>query len=191
MTQRVLILAVCFLFCRCNADKRDVLVKDISIGNILVISVPDGVHFFERKGIDSYVAFLVTEKNDTLHIEYGDKGIIYSFHDLNPAVFPLSQKGRIVKASGKEPSSDEIVFSEYADDDREEGVFDKNFFMYDTINKIVVKIIQPKRTGSGITGLYIPRLRDGKSFSIFGRNMDSINSRLALKMFNTIRYKEE
>jgi hypothetical protein len=188
MSKSLSVLIACFLFFSCK-DNEKPIARDVTIGNILVIQVPDKTKFVEGKGIDSYVAYLISGKNDTFHIEYGNKGIISSFYDVSPSVFPLSQKERIVKTSGKEPSADEVLFSEYPEEDREQKIFDKNYFMYDTINKIVVKLVQPKRVGDGITGLYIPKLKNGKSFSIYAQNLDSTSQRIALQMFATIRYK--
>jgi hypothetical protein len=147
------------------------------------------MHLVEGKGIDSYVAYIVDAKTDTIHVEYGNKGIIYGLPSESPPVFPLSQKEHIIKTLGKEPSPDDVLFSEYADEDREEKIFDKNYYMYDTINTIVVKLVQPKKIGNGITGLFIPRLKDGKSLSIYARNLDSSANRNLLKMFRSIRYK--
>ena len=115
--------------------------------------------------------------------------MVNSLYDISPAVFPISQKDSIIKRLGKEPSTDEVLFSEYAEEDREQKIFDSNYFMYDTINGIVVKIIHPKKCGIGTTGLYIPKLKNGKVFSIYGKNLDSSLHQKALMMFKTISYK--
>lgn len=162
---------------------------DVTIANTLVIDASDKTKLIEGKGIDSYVAYLINGKNDTFHVEYGNKGIINSLYNPGPTVFPLSQKQGTVERAGKEPSADEVLFSEYPEEDREQNIFDKNYFLYDTVNKIVAKLVQTKRVGDGITGLYIPKLKDGKSFSIYAQNLDSATQREALRMFKTIRYK--
>jgi hypothetical protein len=168
MSRNLLMIATCFWFFSCKDNEKTTLTKDVAIGNILILSVPNKTIFVEGKGINSYVAYLITEQKDTFHIEYGDKGIINGFYYGSPPVFQKSQKQRVTERAGKEPSADEVVFSEYPEEDREQKIFDKNYFMYDTINSIVAKLVQPKRVGNGITGLYIPKLKNEKGFSIKG-----------------------
>jgi len=180
-----LFLGICF--CKCASNVEDAIHTPI-VGN-LILEIPKGMHLVEGNGIDSYVAYIVGAKMDTVHLEYGNKGIIYDLHIESLPVFPLSQKEHIVKTLRKEPTADDVLFSEYADEDREEKIFDKNYYMYDTVNTIVVKLVQPKKIGNGITGLFIPRLKDGKSLGIYARNLDSSANRNLLKMFRSIRYK--
>jgi hypothetical protein len=185
MSKTFLILIFCSGFFSCKENEKK---QDITISNTLVISVPDEAKFVQGKGIDSYVAYVINN-NDTLHIEHGRKGIINSFYSISPPVFPMEQKQGVIERAGNEPSVDEVIFSEYPEEDKEQKIFDKNYFMYDTISGIVVKVVQPKRIGEGITGLYIPKLKDGNSFSIFGVNLDSTAHQNALQIFKTIRYK--
>lgn len=189
MKKIVSILIFCIFILSCKEKQETRLTKSISIGNLLEIDVPERMKFKEEKGIDSYVAYLIGEKNDTFHIEYGKKGIIFDLHSVSPPIFPLNQRETVIKASGREPSPDEVIFSKYPDEDREQKIFDRDYFLYDTINQIVVKIVQPKKLGNGITGLYIPELRNGNSFSIYAKNLDSISHRNALMMFRTLSYK--
>jgi hypothetical protein len=90
---------------------------------------------------------------------------------------------------GRIPPSEEVLFSKYPEKDTKQAIFQKNFFMYDTINKIIVKIVQPKRIGNGITGIYIPELSDSNSLSIYASNLDSSSHIMALRMFHTLSYK--
>lgn len=189
MRKNLFILIAIFSFFSCKEKEKILSTHDVTIANTLVINAFDKTRFLEGKGIDSYVGYLINDKNDTFRVEYGNRGIINSLYYPSAPVFPLSQKKGTVERAGKEPSADEVLFSEYPEEDREQKIFDKNYFMYDTINKIVAKLVQPKKIGDGITGLYIPKLKDGKSFSIYARNLDSVGHRQALQMFKTIRYK--
>ena len=182
----IILLIICF-FVECNISTPP-KISEHNIGN-LVISIPNNFKFIKDKGIDSYVAYLITASQDTFHIEYVDKGIIYNLYEPSPHVLPLKDRENIIKLAGKEPTADEVLFSEYPQEDEGQRIFDKNYFMYDTINGIITKIVQPKKIGDGITGLYIPKLKDGTSFSIYAMNLDSIAHRDALKMFKMIRYK--
>lgn len=162
--------------------------KEIKIG-VLKMDIPILDSFIRLGGIDSYVAYIINEKKDTFHIEYGKSNIIYDLFDVPPKGFPLESKEMLEKQLGKVPSSDEVVFTATPEKDNEQNIFQKNFYMYDTINSLIVKIVQPKRMGQGMTGMYIPVLRDGNSFSIYAKNLDSISHKNALLMFKTVSFK--
>lgn len=61
--------------------------------------------------------------------------------------------------------------------------------MYDTINGIPAKIVQPKKIGDGLTGVYFPELRNGNGFSMYAMNLDSTTHKHALFLFRKIAYK--
>lgn len=144
------------------------------------------------KGVDSQVAYLISSKNDTLVMEYGNKGVIDNLHEyaFMPQVFSFETKNSIIKHSGKVPKEDEALFSKYPEQDAEEKIFNKNYFLYDTINNMIVKFVQPKKIGDGVTGMYIPDLPDGHSFSIYGKNLDSTEHAFTMKMLRTVSYKD-
>lgn len=177
------------LFFSCSSDGGTGVTQNINVEDVLTFRTSDRVKYVKGSGIDSYVAYLITENQDTLHIELGERGVINDLYDIAPSVFPLSQKQGVIERTGKTPSADEVLFSEYPEEDKAQNIFDENYFLYDTINTIVVKLVQPKRIGKGITGLYIPKLRNGKSFSIYGSNLDSAANKEALLMFKTLRYQ--
>lgn len=162
--------------------------KVIEIGE-LKISIPAVDTLVKGEGVDSYVAYVISDKMDTFHIEYGKRNIIYDLFDVPPRGLPLKDKETLQKQLGKLPSPDEAIFTNYPEEDNLQNIFQRNFYLYDTVNEIVVKIVQPKKIGEGMTGLYIPELRDGNSFSIYAKNLDSISHRNALGMFRTISYK--
>lgn len=184
-----LILMSCLYLFSCKESRNDKPTHEVVIADVLTVSLPNKMSFVKGKGIDSYVAYFINEKSDSFIIQYGKKGIVNSFYYVSPPVFPLSQKQSIINNVGKEPTTDEVVFSEYPEEDREQKIFDKNYFMYDTINGIVAKIVQPKKVGDGIVGIYMPKLKNGKSLSIYGRNLDSTSQQEALRLFETIKYK--
>lgn len=174
-------------FCLILSSCKNIKTIDYTLGG-LVFSCPDNLMFIKGEGIDSDVVFL-TDNRDTFHLEYGKRNIVYKFYEIGPEIFHFNQKDAIINQMGKEPSSDDVIFSEFPEEDEAQKIFDENYFMYDTINDIVVKIVHPKRIGKGITGLYIPALRDGNAFSIYGVNLDSSMNATLLDLFQTIRYQ--
>jgi hypothetical protein len=174
-------------FCLMLSSCKGVKTIDYTLGE-LVFSCPDNLKFIEEAGIDSYVAIL-TDSRDTFHLEYGKRNIVYKFYSIGPTIFNINQKDIVTNHIGKELLSDDVVFSKFPEEDEEQKIFDDNYFMYDTINNIIVKKVLPKKIGKGTTGLYIPELRDGNAFSIYGVNLDSSINLVLVNLFQTIRYK--
>ena len=65
----------------------------------------------------------------------------------------------------------------------------KVYYRCDTTNGIVTTVVRPKKVGQGLTGIYIPELKDSFSLAIWGKNLDSAKQMTALRMFRTIRYR--
>lgn len=189
INQRFFFCAFLSALCSCQNDK-PVKPSNVAVGPLTwTISADD--KFVEMKGSDSYVAYLIDGRNDTLHIEYGSPAIINNLYVPGVAVFAMSSKDRVIKDAGQIPTADQVVFSEDPKEDADLRIFEKNYWLYDTINGIVSKVVQPKKIGDGITGIYIPKLKDGMSFSMFGQNLDSAADQKALVMFRRIQYKAD
>lgn len=184
----VLLFLLLLAGCKQGAKPSSEESKDVQVG-LLKMTVPSSTKLLKGNGIDSYVATIISSHNDTFEVEYGRPGIIYDLFDYPPKALPLKDKENLQKQLGKLPSPEEAMFSNLPEKDNLQNIFQKEYYLYDTINGITVKIIQPKKIGEGKTGLYVPELSDGNSFSIYATNLDSAGHRRALQMFETIRYK--
>lgn len=58
---------------------------------------------------------------------------------------------------------------------------------YETIDGYRAKIVIPKVTGSGTTGVYFDDLGDQTTFNLFGSNLNAFQQETALKIFRTIQ----
>ncbi|RZK05389.1 MAG: hypothetical protein EOO46_15940 [Flavobacterium sp.] len=161
----------------------------MTIQNLLQLTLPSTYQFAKGQGVDSDIYYIISDRKDSILVAYGQKGIINDLYDEPVAVWPDSLRKGLVERLGKEPGPDEVLFSEFPEDDNKQRIFEKNYFMYDTVNTIVVKIVQPKRVGEGITGLNIPKLKDGMSFTIRGDNLDSTTHKTLVTIFRTLKYK--
>jgi hypothetical protein len=181
------LIVLLFTGCKNHGSPNNKPTMEMEVG-ILKMHSPKSYHFEVGQGIDSHAARLIDDRGDSLQIEYGEHGIIYSLYEAPPYAFPLEKKDEIVRKRGI-PAASEAVFSKYPEDDNRKNIFDKNYYMYDTVNNIVVQFVLPKRIGQGMTGMFIPELKNGKSFSIYGLNLDSTEHYAALEIFRSIRYK--
>lgn len=179
---KYLLFTIIVLF-GCKNKEQTFTINEISITG-------SSKYTFKRvKGIDSYISYLISPNNDTIHIEYGREGIIDGLYQKSPPVFSNKTKAKII-ASSKEPITDDaVVFSDYPQQDYEKRIFDKNYYMYDTINGIIAQLVKPKRQNEGIVGIYIPQLKSGNSLSIYMKNTTEQKAEEAYKIYKTIRYK--
>jgi len=179
----------CFYSCKSKQqfDKTDI--QHISIVSVR-LDLPAGYRYLAGRGIDSYAASIINNNNDTFKIEYGNPGIIYRLFDYPPAVWPLKNKAALEKSfPGSKSDPEQVVYSNTPRDDMDQAIFLKNYYQYDTINGLVVKIVQPKRIGNGKTGILVPVLPDSNSFCIFAKNLDSARHLEALQMFHSLRWE--
>jgi hypothetical protein len=174
----------------CKESEQKSQTQTVAIQNLLQLTLPSTYQFVKGQGVDSDIYYIISNSKDSIVVAYGQKGIINSLYDEPVPVLPDSLKKGLIERWGKEPEPDEVLFSEFPEDDNKQRIFEKNYFIYDTINSVVVKIVQPKRIGSGITGLNIPKLKNGMSFTIRGDNLDSTTHQELLKIFRTLKYKD-
>jgi hypothetical protein len=172
--------------CHLRSNTNIVTSKTISIGRI-TMEIPNSFKFTKGSGVDSYVAYILNEKNDTFQIEYGKKRIIYGLFDYPPVAWPIGLKASMDTSSDRKVSSSEVMFTKYPDEDNREGVFLKDYYRYDTVGPLIVKIVQPKRIGDGKTGMFAGDLPDSNCLSIYAINLDSARHIEALQIFHTIK----
>ncbi|WP_447642598.1 MULTISPECIES: hypothetical protein [Chitinophagaceae] len=169
--------------------KHSAIDKLISINKMMYAKIPSDALYIEdtSNSIDSHSAIIVLKDGDTLQIESGHFGIIDDLYQGHPSVFPLSQKDFLSKRAGRPLRSSEVLFSEFPERDEKENTFDDNYYIYDTLHSgIIGKVVIPKRTGRGITGIFVPHASSNMALSIYGVNLDSISQHQALLIFKTI-----
>ncbi|HVW62951.1 MAG TPA: hypothetical protein VHC48_23025 [Puia sp.] len=162
--------------------------KTITIGRVM-LELPPSYQYVKGKGVDSYVAYILNEKKDTFEIEYGKPGIIYQLFDTPPVVVAKNMKEKFEKNFTTEHGPDEVVYTNTPSEDNAEGIFLKNYYRYDTVGGLVVRIVQPKRIGDGMTGMVVQDLPDSNYLSIFAKNLDSTHHKAALDLYHTVKLK--
>jgi hypothetical protein len=172
-------------FCRTNPKVN----KSAQIENVLALDVPDNFKITTQKGLDSYVFEI---SNDIDLTFFGNLGYFPDkLEETAFPVFPLALKDSIIARGKGQLNSSNVFFSDNPDVDYKLRVFSRQFYFYDTLNGILVRIVHPKKIGNGITGIYVPKLRDGRSLSLYGENLDSTKHKLALEIFRTLHYLKE
>jgi hypothetical protein len=160
--------------------------KEININNLISLTVPSEFSLVGTGGIDSYTFKVSNKKGNTFSGDLGQ----YTNLIINPpiVVFDINLKDSIVKQLGKNYDSTVLFFSEDPDEDAKQNIFSAQYYMYDTINGIRLKIIQPKKFGNGIAAIYAPRLKNGMKLTIYTENVDSSNLKIAMDILKSIKY---
>jgi len=176
----------------CSCAKRTYKVIDYGRFDI---SVPEKWNKYERKGLDSYVGGIITDKNDTLTFNLGqysgdvstDFPMVYSEETLTE----LSKRERDLLLKTKhliteDWSSEDIDLSDYLKYDVE----------YDTIACFKVKIIRPRNKGFGASGIYIDSLTGSKQdydkikFNFYGQFLSDKTQAEFIKALKTLKFEK-
>lgn len=171
----------------CKTQKTKVELENIQLPGGVEIQMPKGSKVVDTKGIDSYTGYLITPAYDTFEIEFGESRIIYDLYNPGPLVISITEKDSIIKNTGNIPSGDEVIFSQNVEQDRGQNIFDRQFYLYDSSNSLIKKIVQPKNVGQGVTGVNVQGLTNGKSMTIFAKNLDSAKHRMAIQAFKSMK----
>ncbi len=180
---RALLMAVIFMV-SCKSAKLD---RNIFKIGPITIFADKKWKLKEENGIDSEVKLLVLNNKDTITLEYGKH--TYSLNEDLPSIMSLKDKREFEALAGKGLEVSNLIISEKAEEEIKYGLFLNNYYMYDTINGIQVKVVQPKKVGKGITGIYIAELENGNSFVAYGVNLDSVAQKEAMIVFKSFIYK--
>lgn len=151
--------------------------------NQYTMDIPQSWRKVELKGIDSHVFLIITKNGDSIFSDYGK----YSekFDETNK-VFSYEQIKKI-KSSGMDITG--LYYSKKPEIDQAQGTFLKEYYYYDTINKITGKIKVPKITGKGEVGIYFSNLKDNNSLTISGKNLNEADQNILLDSFKSIMIK--
>lgn len=131
------------------------------------IETPNGWKKIKAKGIDSYVGRIAIDNNDTLD-------------------FDLGWYSNSLKES--EDEIDSVDGFEKINSDSHK----RNSVSWDTIDGRRAKIFLPKKSGYGMTGIYMDSLWQAGSdidrFNLHGDNLNSGNEKLFLQAIKTLKF---
>jgi hypothetical protein len=150
------------------------------------VETPNGWTKIKEKGIDSYVGRIAIDKTDTLEFNLG----WYSnkLNEDDPTILDSSMIGAIDTSIA---DIKDIIFVKnraLVDPDK----YKKNNFSWDTIDGRKAKIVFPRQSGIGTTGIYIDSLwqsgSDVDRFNLYGVNLKPDNERLFLAALKMLKF---
>ena len=163
----------------CKNDKNKKIVFDV-----FEISVPNNWEQISLKGIDSYIGGIKLNNKDTLFFDYGASTSL-----INDVVI-IEDKKMYQKMKKEGFDVENYIFSKTHNLDQNQGVFHKEYYMYDTISGYIPKIKIPKIIGNGLTAVCFDSLNIKKErLYMYAKNLDTVEQFQLLKAFKTIKIK--
>lgn len=150
--------------------------------NSLTMKIPADWRLDTLPGYEAPVSIFIIKSKDTIYYNFGSDS--YSFNEYK-FVKPDSLK-LWYKSKGFDVSK--MIFSEDPETDFAQGIFLDEYYYYDTIDNKRVKISLPKKSGKGLTGIYVKQVVDSLSLSIYGFNLPPEEQNLFLRSIKTIKF---
>jgi hypothetical protein len=168
--------------------------KEMDLG-VFSMKTPKNWTYIKQRGIDSFVGKIAIDKNDTLYFDYG----LYSNNleeSFNNGYYYIINNDSIFTPDwelSKLDTINEPVYKFFARGGKNKLLdFKENTSYYDTINGLKAKIVIPKNSKTGTTGVYFENTHisgKGMSFQISGYNLKKKNRKAFLKAIKTLKFR--
>ena len=149
------------------------------------IETPNGWAKVKVQGIDSYVGQIAIDNADTLHFDLGWYSNTLTEHE--PQIVERSWLQHIANAGD---TSGLIIVDSRKGIDPDK--YKKNNISWDTIDGRRAKIVFPRKSGIGTTGIYIDSLWQSGSgndrFNLYGVNLNPANEKLFLQALKSLKF---
>lgn len=160
--------------------------KTMNFGSF-TIEIPHSWQQVKVNGIDSDVGSIAIDNKDTLHFDLG--WYSYNLTEGEPWIVERS----VVENFQPGVDTSEMIIvesSRYIDPDK----YKKQNVSWDSIDGRTAKIVYPRRSGNGFTGVYIDTLWISKSrvvkFNLYGRNLKPENEKVFLNALRTLKFQK-
>jgi hypothetical protein len=173
-----------FLFMGCSIPKPKNENQILDFGSFS-IEVPRSWSKIEARGVDSYVGRIAIENGDTLDFDLG-----WYSNKL------IEEEPQIVERSMLKNMPDADT-TEFIIIESRKGIapdkYRKNDISWDLIDRRKAKIVYPRQSGIGITGIYIDSLwQEGSAnvrFNLYGTNLKPSNETALLRALKTLKFR--
>lgn len=172
----------------CNQTPINTDTKILDFG-LFTIETPKSWTQIKEQGIDSYGGRIAIDNKDTLDFDLG----LYSndLYEYDPTILDSSMMKDI---DTSRTNIHEIIFVKKrmsVDPDK----YRKNNILWDTIDEHKAKIVYPRQTGIGTTGVYIDSLWVSNlgidKFNLYGDNLKPENEKKVLEVLRTLKFHKK
>lgn len=174
------ISALTILFVGCRDPSRT---KTMDFG-LFTLEVPYKWQQVKQNGIDSYIGAIAVGNTDTLYFDLG----LYSNSLTEPNIQVITRK--MIEENDLD-SSDFVVVNDIMSMNIDADLYRKQNVSWDTIDNRRAKIVFPRISGRGMTGVYIGSLWGNSSkvrFNLQGSNLKAQTEQDLLKAIKTLRF---
>lgn len=153
---------------------------------LFTLEVPHKWQQVKQNGIDSYVGAIAVDNTDTLYFDLGMYSNSLTEHNIEVITRQMMEESAT-------DSSDFIIVKDMPilDLDLDADLYRKQNVSWDTIDNRRAKIVFPRISGKGMTGVYIGSLWGNSSkvrFNLHGADLKMQNESDLLKAIKTLRF---
>ncbi|WP_433903521.1 hypothetical protein [Sphingobacterium puteale] len=153
---------------------------------LFTIEVPYKWQQVKQDGIDSYVGAIAVDNTDTLYFDLGMYSNTLTEHNIEIITRQMMEESAT-------DSSDYIIVKDMPilDLDLDADLYRKQNVSWDTIDNRRAKIVFPRMSGKGMTGVYIGSLWGNASkvrFNLCGVDLKTRTEQDLLKAIKTLRF---
>ncbi len=179
-TEARFLLFFCFLMMMYSCCKNQEFVNH-TIANTS-LSLPKSMSIKKERAEDSQVYSINTGNKHVGYIYYGDyKPFVEDDYmvTVEPEIFEKFKNNREFRA----------YLSDNSDRDYRNGIYNVNYYYYDTINKHRAQIMMPKIMNKGFMGIHFDSIDIHQNkMAIIINDLSEENKELFLKVFKTIKF---
>jgi hypothetical protein len=172
-----------FLIIGCTDSKPKADKQSLDFGSF-TIETPNGWTKIKAQGADSYIGRIAIDDTDTLDFDLG--WYSNTLTESEPQIIERS----MLRNVGVLDTSQFIIVDTRKSIDPDK--YKKNNVSWDTIDGRKAKIIFPRQSGIGTTGIYIDSLWQAGSdidrFNLYGDNLKQTNEKLFLQVLKTLKF---
>ena len=186
--KKLLIAIIVIGLSACNQTKRKGGTKTMDFGSFS-FETPQSWTAIKEHGADSYVGSIALDDKDTIGFDLG----WYSnrLYEYDPTILDSSMMANIDTSM---VDTSEVIFVKNrmkVDPDK----YRKNNVLWDTIDGRKAKIVYPRKSGVGTTGVYIDSLwvsgSDVDRFNLYGENLKPDNEKKVLQALRTLKFRKK
>lgn len=153
---------------------------------VFTLEVPYKWQQVKQNGIDSYVGAIAVDNTDTLYFDLGMYSNTLTEHNIEVITRQMMEESAT-------DSSDFIIVKDMPilDLDLDADLYRKQNVSWDTIDNRRAKIVFPRISEKGTTGMYIGSLWGDSSkvrFNLYGADLKRQNEKDLLKAIKTLRF---
>lgn len=163
----------------CQQQEKDYVSEKLSIRNVS-FEVPSNFVLKKNNSVDTNVYDIFYHEKNIGSVYLG------AYYKPFTENYSITEEKEIYdKVSSK---GAKIYYSKYLDNDYKNGIFNDNYYYYDTINKNIAQIMLPKKSNKGSIGIYFDSVDIHKNkFAIVSNDLSEENKKRFLKIFKTIK----